>query len=99
MASYNIISSELATKTYLQNIEYLEEFWSKKEVIRFIKKVDEVISIIKVVPETFKIYNSSIHQIEIVNQITLFYQIKNENVELLLFFNNYQNPQLLKKLL
>jgi len=66
-----------------------------------IKKVDEVIAILKVSPKTFKKYhlNSEIHQIEILKQITLFYQINGNNVELLLFFNNYQDPNNLKKLL
>ena len=101
MVSYNIISTKLAENTYHQNIDYLENIWSEKEIINFIKKVDEVITILKASPKTFKKYrsNSKIHQIEIMKQITLFYQINNDDVELLLFFNNYQNPNQLKKLL
>lgn len=101
MVSYNIISTKLAEDTYLQNIEYLENIWSEKEIIKFIKKVDEVVSILKISPQTFKKYrvNHNIHQIEIMKQITLFYQINDNNVELLLFFNNYQDPNQLKKLL
>jgi hypothetical protein len=101
MVSYNIISTKLAEDTYLQNIEYLENIWSEKEIIKFIKKVDEVVSILKISPQTFKKYrvNQNIHQIEIMKQITLFYQINDNNVELLLFFNNYQDPNQLKKLL
>lgn len=101
MVFYNIISSPLANTTYTRNIDYLENCWTEKEVVQFIKKVEEVVTILKVSPQTFKKWHldSKIHQIEIVKQITLFYQINAYNVELLLFFNNYQDPNELRKLL
>ncbi|QTE22883.1 type II toxin-antitoxin system RelE/ParE family toxin [Polaribacter cellanae] len=101
MEFYNIISSKLSDKTYQSNIEYLEELWTIKEVINFIKKTEEVITILKTSPRTFKKYKNhkSIHQIVIVKQITLFYEINEKNVHLLFFFNNYQDPNKIKKLL
>lgn len=67
----------------------------------FIIKLSDVISILKISPKTFKKWeiNLNIHQIEIQKQITLYYQIDYKNVELLLFFNNYQDPSLLLKML
>lgn len=98
---YKIISSPLATNTYLQNIDFLEVRFTEKEVVHFIAKVSGVIAILKVSPQTFKKWDkdTKIHQIEIVKQITLYYQINSNNVELLLFFNNLQDLNTLFKLL
>lgn len=98
---YKIIASPLAIETYQQNIDFLEKLWSENEVLQFISKVSDVITILKVSPQTFKKWekDSNIHQIEIQKQITLYYQIDHNNVELLLFFNNYQDPSLLLKML
>lgn len=97
---YKIIASPLAVETYQQNIDFLEKRWSENEVLQFISNVSDVISILKVSPQTFKKWekDSNIHQIEIQKQITFYYQINNNNVELLLFFNNYQDPSLLLKI-
>jgi len=87
---YKIIASPLAVETYQQNIDFLEKQWSENEVLQFISNVSDVISILKVSPQTFKKWekDSNIHQIEIQKQITLYYQIHHNNIELLLFFNN-----------
>lgn len=99
--AYKIIASNLANETYQLNITYLEEYWTKKEVVNFIKKVEDVVAILKISPETFQTWNkdAAIRKIEIVKQITLYYQINEAKVELLLFFNNYQDPQKLENLL
>lgn len=98
---YNIVASPLANSTYLQNIEFLETHWTAKEVVSFITKVSDVITILKVNPQTFKKWekDASIYKITIVKQITLYYQITKKNVELLLFFNNLQDPNKLSELL
>lgn len=98
---YNIVASPLANSTYLQNIEFLEIHWSEKEVINFITKVSDIVAILKMNPQTFKKWEKdiNIHQIEIVKQITLYYRVTTKNVELLLFFNNLQDPNKLMGLL
>jgi hypothetical protein len=97
---YKISASPLATASYKQNIAFLEKNWSEKEVTHFITKVSEVIAILKMSPQTFQKWdrNRGIYKIEIVKQITLYYQINTENIELLVFFNNLQDPTILSKL-
>jgi hypothetical protein len=99
--SYKIISSPIANASYLSNIDYLENCWTEKEIIQFIKKTDQVIAILKETPKTFKTWHldSKIHHIEIVKQITLYYEVEQNKVHLLLFFNTYQDPNTLQKLL
>lgn len=101
MAYYKIISSPLANTSYLQNIEYLEEELTEKEVIRFIEKVSQVVAVLKVSPQTFqkRHKDSNIYKITIVKQITLYYQINKNTVELLIFWNTYQNPKKLWNLI
>ncbi len=101
MALYKVLISPLAHKTYKANISYLEQQWTQKEVIHFITKVSEIVAIVKVSPTTFQKwhYNANIHKIEIVKQITLYYQIAGKEVHLLLFWNNLQDPTNLLKFL
>lgn len=98
---YNIIASPLANSTYLQNIEFLEQRWTTKEAKNFIQKVADIVAILKVSPLTFQRWENdkTVHKIEIVKQITLYYQITENNVELLIFWNNLQDPTKLKHLI
>lgn len=99
--AYNVINSLTARKTFQQNLKHLEEEWTLKEIQFFLKKTDEVVKILKKAPYTFQEWehNSSIRKIQIVKQITIFYCITNKTVEILLFWNNYKNPNDLLKLL
>ena len=98
---YKIIHSPLAEKLYLQNISYLEESWTIKEIKRFIKKTSDVVDILKIDPFIFNKweYDRNIRKVVLMKQITLFYEIENHNVYLLLFWNNYQGPNKIMTLL
>ena len=98
---YNVINSFIARKTFQQNLEYLEEEWTLLEIQNFLKKTDEVVKILKKAPYTFQEWehNSSIRKIQVVKQITIFYRVTKTTVEIILFWNNYKNPNNLFKLL
>ena len=91
---YKIIHTPLAEKSFLQNILYLEESWTIKEIKQFIKKTSDVVDILKTDPPIFHKweYNRNIRKVVLIKQITLFYEIENHNVYILLFWNNYQDP-------
>ncbi len=78
-----------------QNIEYLEERFSEKEVQSFIDKTQNILQIISKNPNAFKATTyKQVHSVPIVHQVNLFYRIvNNENIELIRFWNNYQNPK------
>ena len=97
--AYKIEYQTLAETTYLNNITYLENNWPLSVLIKFIKKVESITELLKENPEMFSKWknNSSIRRVVIVSQITLFYQINKNTVEILLFWNNYQNPESLIK--
>lgn len=88
-----IFWSELAKIDYWDNIEYLEKEWTLAEVYSFIDKVDQLIDLLAKDNLTFKPTNyKNTYQVPVVKQITLFYRFENNAIELLRFWNNYQNP-------
>ncbi len=99
--NYKIISSYIAKITLHQNTEYLKKEWTFKEVQNFINKIKEITIILKKDPFVFQKWehNTTIRKIKVVKQVTLFYVIEGETVEILLFWNNYKNPDDLKELL
>lgn len=94
----NVLWSTNAIDSFNQNVTYLQEEWSQKVVEEFLDKVDEAVASISTYPLAFPIYgkHKNIRRCLIVKQITLFYRIKNQQIELLLFWNNYRNPKRLK---
>jgi hypothetical protein len=84
--------SEPAKLDYWNNIEYLELEWTLKEVYNFMDKTDELIDLLEkgnltFMPAEYK----NTFQVPVVKQITLFYSVVNHKIELLRFWNNYQD--------
>ena len=88
-----IIWTDLAIEDFSENIFYLENEWTEKEIEKFIKKTHEILDKltrgnIKFKPTAYK----NVFQIMILKQITLFYEIEDNAIVLLRFWNNYKNP-------
>jgi plasmid stabilization system protein ParE len=84
--------SENAKIDYWDNIEYLEREWTLTEVYNFMDKVDELIGLLAQENLTFKPTNyKNTFQVPVVKQINLYYRVENNNIELLRFWNNYQD--------
>lgn len=83
-----------SSSDYEDTIDFLQRNWSLSEVRNFINETEEVINILKKENITFKSTNyKDTFQVPITKQITLYYRIdSNKDIELLRFFNNYQNP-------
>ncbi len=89
--------SNQAELDYLNNIDYLLDKWSKKDARNFVEKVENSIESIKSTPLTYEMYDKkdfpNVRFIRVTKQITLYYTFHNQRIELLRFWNNYQNPQ------
>ena len=84
--------SEPAKNDYWSNIEYLEREWTLTEVYNFIDKTDELINLLEKGNVIFKPTEyKDTFQVPVVKQITLYYSVINNKVELLRFWNNYQD--------
>ncbi|CAC9973674.1 type II toxin-antitoxin system RelE/ParE family toxin [Flavobacterium panici] len=93
-----IIWTKIAKNDYWKNIEYLEKEWTLQDVYNFIDKTDALVDLLLKQNLTFKPTNyKDVFQIPVTKQVTLYYKIlKNNDIELLRFWNTYQNPKKLK---
>lgn len=92
-----IIWSEDALLDYHQNIDYLLRDWSESVALQFVEEVEGVIELIQINPELYPLTDyRDIRKALIRKQITLFYKIADDNVFLIRFWNNYQDPSRLK---
>lgn len=84
--------SEPAKIDYWNNIEYLEREWTLTEVYNFMDKADELIALLTKENLTFKptVYKNTF-QVPVLKQIMLYYRFENNSIELLRFWNNYQD--------
>ncbi|WP_163399625.1 type II toxin-antitoxin system RelE/ParE family toxin [Flavobacterium fluviatile] len=88
----NVIWSPQAKQDFWNNIDYLEAEWSEKVARNFIEKVNTTITLLKNDNVLFlKTNYKSVYKIVITKHISLFYRIENNNLELLRFWNNFQN--------
>ena len=93
----NVFWSETAKLDYWKNIDYLLENWTTSEAKQFITQVDEVLHLLGKGCFEFESTNyKNVFRVVISKQITLFYRINQNQIELLRFWNNYQNPKKLK---
>ena len=88
--TYKIIWSPLAKTTYLKVLEYVLIKWNRKEVIKVEKLVNNKIKSLEnnqfLCPASIK--NKNIRRCVISKQTSLIYEVKNGNIELLLFIDN-----------
>ena len=93
-----IIWTTIARNDYWKNIEYLESEWTLQDVYNFMDKTDNLIQLLMKQNLIFKPSNyKDVFQVPVTKQITLYYKVLKDNeIELLRFWNTYQNPEKLK---
>jgi plasmid stabilization system protein ParE len=93
MTKYPIVWSPTARLTYYKILEYLVENWTFNELEVFIDRTEEVISHICENPFLYP-YSalSDTHKCVLVKQVSLFYRVKSTTIELLVFWDNRQDP-------
>ncbi len=93
MATYFVTWSPIARLTYYQILEHLDEKWTEKELIAFINRTEKVISHICENPKLYPYSKESdTHKCVVVKQVSLFYRRKAKTIELLMFWDNRQDP-------
>ncbi len=89
--------STTAKRTYFQIVEYLLEKWTKEEAEGFILRVEKVLEYIQENPFLYPYSKTSdTFKCVVVKQVSLFYRLKPDQVELLVFWDNRQDPSKLK---
>lgn len=89
-----------AQKSFKKIIDYLKENWTQKEVDNFVDETNKTIETIKHQPKTYKATHKdkNVRKGLVNKQVSMFYKIKPRNkiIELLLFWDNRQDPGKLK---
>jgi len=90
-----------ALESYISNIKYLETEWTEREVKKFITNVEKQIKTLSGQPRIGSPRNKkqpNIRHTVIHKRVSLIYRYKptKKEVELLWFWNTYQNPKKLK---
>ncbi len=90
------IESEI---TFNQNLEYLSKEWNSAVLNQFLDRVEEVLERVKSNPKLYPLYNTkaNVYKCVIHERIVLYYKVvDDEVVDLLTFWNTYQDPNKLK---
>ena len=87
-----------ALETYISNIEYLEAKWNEREVKKFIADTEKKNKTLSFQPNVGSPRNKKHHDIRqtlIHKRVSLIYRYKSrkKEIELLLFWNTWQNPK------
>jgi plasmid stabilization system protein ParE len=76
-----------------ETIEYLQKNFLDKEIAKLARKIESFSEIISQNPYIFpKSEQTNIHKAIILTFNTVYYRIKDNNVEILSFFSNRQSP-------
>ncbi|MEQ9423684.1 MAG: type II toxin-antitoxin system RelE/ParE family toxin [Cyclobacteriaceae bacterium] len=83
-----------AEKTLDQNLQYLESNWNLKVINNFLDRVDHTINLISEHPLMYPTYKEfkDIRKAPVTKQIILYYKVSPGSIELLSFWNAFQNP-------
>ena len=92
--NYKIIWTPRAEKNFNNILAYLEEEWDDNVILDFFDKVDNVLKVISNHPEIFPEINENekIRKCVITKQISLYYKIKDYQIDFITFWDNRQNP-------
>lgn len=98
MAQIKITWSPKALKSYIHIADFILEKWSKKEVKKFSDITSSTILQIAQNPELFVAskHKKNIRKGFITKHTSLIYKVKTNEIELVLFWDNRQNPKKLK---
>lgn len=84
-----------------KNIDYLKKEWAQNEVAQFLDKVEAAIQLVSKNNEVGMIYEEipTLRKVLITKEIYMFYEVDKHRLYIVLFWNNYQNPENLQMLL
>lgn len=90
---YNISWTPNALNELEETIQYLQKNFSDKEIAKLARKIENFSEIISQNPYIFpKSDQTNIHKVIILTFNTIYYRIKDNNLEILSFFSNRQSP-------
>ena len=98
--TYKIVWSDEALSNLKNILAYLEDNWTLKEIKKFATLLNRQLIRIQNNPLLFaeSENHSTIRKSVLTKQISIYYRVKKNNVELISLFDNRQNPKKLNRI-
>ncbi len=92
---YKILWTDNALSELQKTVEYLEEHWTKKELRNLATNLEKTLNLISNNPYLFQAseIKEDVRRAVVLKLNTLYYRVNKNNVEILTFFSNRQNPK------
>ena len=92
---YKILWTDNALKELQKTVEYLEENWTEKELKNLAHNLEKTLKLISQNPYLFQesYFKNDVRRAIVLTLNTLYYRIIENNVEIISFFSNRQNPK------
>ncbi len=93
---YKILWTDHALQELKTTIEFLEMYWTEKELHKLAFHLEKTLTLIAQNPYLFQATDvkSNVRRVVILKLNTLYYRVhKTKNVEIISFFSNRQNPE------
>jgi plasmid stabilization system protein ParE len=92
-----VIWTPEAKESFDLNVDFLLRDWGVQVTSEFMDRLDDVILKIQSNPQLYPAIAKDIHRCVVVKQISLYYRIVSlQQVDLLVFWNNFKDPETLK---
>lgn len=90
---YKVLWTAHATEELRDTITYLQSSFSDKEINALVRKIESIVKLIAHNPNLFiKSEQKDIHRVVIMKYNTMYYRVKNNNIEILSFYSNRKKP-------
>lgn len=95
---YNIFWTDFALKELANTIEYIEQNWSEKELRNLAENLEETLNLISKKPDMFQVseFKKDVRRVVVLKFNTIYYRFNNNQIEILSFFSNRQDPNKIK---
>ena len=99
--SYNVLWSKEASNSFEEIVTYIFYKWGSRAAEGFDRKVRQVVQLLEIRPDSFQKVEGypACKKVLVTKQTYLFYQIEEEQVVLLYFWETARDPEKLRSIL
>jgi plasmid stabilization system protein ParE len=91
---YEIFWTDLALEELRATFEYLEDQFSEKEIQRLAREIERITKLISQNPNLFTLSDiMKVRKVVILRFNSMYYRVEGNQVQILSFFSNRQNPK------
>lgn len=94
-SGYKIFWTSHALNELRETFNYIAEIWTERELQVLASKIEHIVELISKNPKLFPNSNSKdkIRRVVVTKHNTIYYIIKENEVQIISFFSNKQNPK------